>query len=81
MIIKRWNSGTSSWDEQYPKTKAQLIRNDGDTDWIFDSNDKIKINYLPDAVFDSLLFYDTCGLVTSSATARLISPLRKNVAL
>ena len=70
MIIKRWNSGTSSWDEQYPKTKAQLIRNDGDTDWIFDSNDKIKVNYLPDAVFDSLLFYDTWSLATSSATAR-----------
>ena len=59
MIIKRWNTGTSSWDEEYPKTKAQLIRNNANTDWIFDGSDKIKPAYLPDSVFDSLYFAGT----------------------
>jgi hypothetical protein len=44
---------------EYPKTKAQLIRTQADDNNIFDSNDKIKVAYLPDAVFDSLYFYNT----------------------
>jgi hypothetical protein len=69
MIIKRWNSGTSAFVEEYPKTKAQLIRNNGNTDWVFDANDKIKSTYLPDSVFDSLKFYGTTtGDVASSLT-------------
>lgn len=57
MIIKRWDG--SAWQEEHPKTKAQLIFNDGNTESIFDSNDTIRLNYLPDAVFDSLYFYTT----------------------
>jgi hypothetical protein len=57
MIIKRWDG--SAWQEEHPKTKAQLIFNNGNTESIFDSNDTIRLNYLPDAVFDSLYFYGT----------------------
>lgn len=57
LIIKRWNG--SSFDELYPKTKAGMIyASDGSTT-IFDENTKIKPAYLPDSVFDSLLFFGT----------------------
>jgi len=59
--IKRYNGSTTSWENQFPITKAQHIRNANDTDNIFDATDKIKLNYLPDAVFDSLYFYTTLG--------------------
>jgi hypothetical protein len=56
MIIKRWNG--SAFVKEFPETKAQLIRNNADDDFVFDSNDKIKPNYLPNSVFDSLYYYD-----------------------
>jgi hypothetical protein len=70
MIIKRWNG--SAFVEEYPKTKAQLLYNDANNDSIFDSNDKIKINYLPNAVFDSLFFYATNGINAN------LGPLARN---
>lgn len=45
--------------EQYPKTTAQKVFNASGNISIFDSNDKIKTTYLPDAVFDSLYFDGT----------------------
>jgi hypothetical protein len=60
MIIKRWNG--SAFVKEFPETKAQLIRNNDDTENIFDGFDKIKLNYLPDAVFDSLYFYDVLSM-------------------
>jgi hypothetical protein len=48
--------------EQYPKTVAQKLFNNAANIAIFDSNDKIKPQYLPDSVFDSLYFF---GAVSS----------------
>jgi hypothetical protein len=47
--------------EQYPKTVAQKLFNNAGNISIFDTNDKIKLAYLPDSVFDSLYFRDTIG--------------------
>lgn len=70
MIIKKWdttlNSGAGGWAEQYPKTVAQKIFDNAGTTSIFDVNDRIKVAYLPNAVFDSLYFYTT---ITSGPTA------------
>ena len=63
MIIKRWNG--SAFVKEFPETKAQLIRNNGDTDSIFDANDKIKETYLPDSVFDSLYFFSVVATSTT----------------
>jgi hypothetical protein len=52
---------------EYPRTKAQLIRTNADDNNIFDGNDKIKLAYLPNAVFDSLHFYDVIGGNTTLA--------------
>ena len=52
-------SGT--FEKEHPQTKAQMIRNQSDSDNIFDNNDKLKLNYLPNAVFDSLYFSSNAG--------------------
>ena len=62
MIIKRWDG--SAFVEEYPKTIAPRIFNSGNTDSIFDSFDKIKPNYLPNIVFDSLFFLSVLTLNT-----------------
>jgi hypothetical protein len=62
MIIKRWNG--SAFVKEFPQTKAQLIRNAGDTESVFDGNDKIKPAFLPDSVFDSLHFISTASFAT-----------------
>lgn len=59
--IKRYNGSTTSWENQFPVTKAQHIVATNGTSAIFDGNDKINIAYLPDAVFDSLYFFNTIG--------------------
>jgi hypothetical protein len=56
---------------EFPRTKAQLIRNNSDTANIFDSNDKILPSYLPNSVFDNLLFYGTTSGNVGSAPSRL----------
>jgi hypothetical protein len=58
--IKRYNGATTSWENQFPITKAQhIVATSDGTTAVFDSNDKIKPAYLPDAVFDSLYFFGT----------------------
>lgn len=64
MTIKKWNtslnSGSGGWEEQYPKTTQAMIYDSGSTSTsLFDSNKKLKVAYLPDAVFDSLYFQST----------------------
>lgn len=64
MIAKIWNG--SAFVEHYEKTVAnKLFTNDGLTN-LFDENTKLKLPYLPDAVFDSLLYF---GAVTGGATS------------
>ena len=65
MIIKRWdttlNEGAGGWKAISPKVTFRDIVADVTASSpvsIFE-NDKIKIGYLPDAVFDSLLFQST----------------------
>jgi hypothetical protein len=62
MIIKRWNTslpGDNKWEEQYPKTTSNQIFDAAGTNAIFDTNNRIKIGYLPNEVFDSLSFSST----------------------
>lgn len=61
---------TGGYVKDFPQTQAQLIRNNADTENIFDSNDKIKPNYLPNSVFDTLYFYETTALSTGGTTLR-----------
>lgn len=71
ITLKRNNAGAT--EVLYPTTTVdQLFTSDGSTG-VFSGN-KIKVEYLPDAVFDSLLFYGTIdasgnGLATSLETA------------
>lgn len=65
MIIKRWdttaNEGSGGWQALSPKVNFNDIVVDvgaGTPVSIFENN-KLKIGYLPDAVFDSLLFAST----------------------
>lgn len=69
MIIKRWNG--SAFVKEFPQTKAQLIRNNADSANIFDANDKILPTYLPDSVFDSLLYYGTTSGDVAASGPRL----------
>jgi hypothetical protein len=82
MIIKKWNG--TSFDELYPKTKASMLYAGDGTTTIFDANTKIKPSYLPDSIFDSLLFsgtltgntnlWDTAGAAFASAVSTSRSP-------
>jgi hypothetical protein len=67
--IKRYNGSTTSWENQFPVTKAQnIVKADGTTA-VFDGNDKINIANLPDAVFDSLYYAGTTtGFVNASGS-------------
>ena len=65
--IKRY-TGTV-WENINPRTAAQNIFNAASDTAIFDSNDKIKPAYLPDAVFDSLYFYGTISASTTQSTS------------
>jgi hypothetical protein len=63
--IKRYNGGTSTWENQFPITKAQhLVATSDGTTTIFDANDKLKPAYLPNVIFDSLSFYGTLSANT-----------------
>ena len=63
MIIKKWNASltTPAWEAQAVETTAQSIKTTMGGTAIFDSNNKILPNHLPDAVFDSLYFYSTAN--------------------
>jgi hypothetical protein len=75
MIIKRWNAGTTAWVEHYPKTTANQIFDTAGTTAVFDNNNKIKPAYLPDSVFDSLMFDGTASLSDGNARDRAASML------
>lgn len=62
--IKRYNGGTSTWDNIFPTTKAQNIKNSDNTESVFDANDKIRPGYLPNIIFDNLQFYGTLSANT-----------------
>jgi len=76
MTIKRWdtsaNNNAGGWVEQYPKTvTTQLYDSSGGA--VFEtigSEDKIKVEYLPNSVFDSLRFFGSLD-VRSSNTNRV----------
>lgn len=59
MIIKRYTG--EAFETLYPRTITTRLFNNAGTTRIFDSNDKIGLNFLPDSVFDSLYFYQTVG--------------------
>lgn len=68
MIIKKWNptggpSSTGAWEAVYPKvTTSEMYEGTGTTQLFSNagtSSPKLKIEYLPDAVFDSLYFQAT----------------------
>jgi hypothetical protein len=65
MIIRRYTGG--GFIELYPKTTAQKVFDNTGSTAIFDSYNKIKPAYLPDSVFDSLIFYGT----TSNGDSRV----------
>lgn len=73
MTIKRWdttaNNNAGGWVEQYPKTTQDMIYDSGSTTTsIFDTNKKLKVAYLPDAVFDSLYFQSTLNASGNDAS-------------
>jgi hypothetical protein len=59
--IKRYNGTTTTWESLFPNTKAQNILNNAGTASVFDANDRVRIEHLPSAVFDSLYFFTTVG--------------------
>jgi len=73
MIIKRWNTSLSNYEELYPKTiLARLYEADGATP-LFNQYGKIAATHLPDSVFDSLYYYaainSSANLSTLAGTA------------
>ena len=54
--IKRYNAGTSTWENQYPITYGQNIISTNSNTPLLDVNGKLNSVYLPSAVFDSLYF-------------------------
>lgn len=65
MIIKKWNSTTTAWEEQHPKTLESMIYSSENTETnIFDSG-KLKQQYLPDSVFGGMTFVGTVSDVDS----------------
>jgi hypothetical protein len=71
MIIKRYDG--SNFVELFPKTTTTRLFNNAGTTPIFDSNDKINLNFLPDAVFDSLYFYGTASPTVSQNLSHYIA--------
>lgn len=66
MIIRKYSGST--WEEQYPKTTQDMIYDSGSTSTsIFDGNKKLKVDYLPDAVFDSLYFRAAISAAASNS--------------
>ena len=76
MIIKKWNAslaGTDKWEAQAVETTAQSIKTTMGGTAIFDSNNKILPNHLPDSVYDSLYFYGTAATSISSNLSHFIA--------
>jgi hypothetical protein len=62
MIIKRYDG--SNFVELFPKTTTTRLFNSSGATSVFDSNDKINPNFLPNSVFDSLYFFGNVGTNT-----------------
>lgn len=66
MIVKKWNTGNTTWEAQPVETTLRSLKKTTaglgsatESDYVFDSNYKLKVEYLPDSVFDSLKFHST----------------------
>jgi hypothetical protein len=70
MIIKRWDG--SAFVEEYPKTIATRVFDSGNTESIFDANNKVKPKYLPNIVFDGLYFVGSIGTATPTTAYNLL---------
>jgi hypothetical protein len=70
MIIKKWSG--SAWTAVYPKvTTSEMYEGTGATQLFSNAGTntpKLKIEYLPDAVFDSLYFQAAFAMSTNSTT-------------
>lgn len=63
MIIKKWNSTNTTWEEQYPKTLHTMLYDaNATTTTLFDASNKLKVNYLPDAVFGGMTLVGTLSI-------------------
>lgn len=63
MIIKRWTGTT--FQALYPKTTVANLYASDESTQLFDSNSKLKANYLPDLVFGGLRFVGTVTSIQS----------------
>lgn len=68
MIIKKWSSVASQWEEQYPKTiHTELYDANAVTTRIFNDANKIKEQYLPDSIYGGLEFVGAVSYNTANA--------------
>jgi hypothetical protein len=74
MIIKRYNG--ENFVELFPKTTTTRLFNSTGTTSVFDSNDKINPNFLPNSVFDSLYFFSNAIASSGSATDRAFDAIK-----
>lgn len=65
MIIKKWNSTNTSWEEQYPKTLETMIYDSNATTTPIFLNGKLKQAYLPDSVFGGMTLV---GAISTTST-------------
>jgi hypothetical protein len=66
MIIKKWSSVASQWEEQYPKTiHTMLYDANATTTKIFNDNNKIKEAYLPDSIYGGMTLV---GAISTTST-------------
>lgn len=70
MIIKKWNSTNTTWEEQYPKTLETMIYDSSATSTPIFDNGKLKQAYLPDSVFGGMTFVGSLS-ISGSPTSPL----------
>lgn len=76
MIIKKWNSVQSQWDEQYPKTiHTELYDANNVTTKLFDDQNKLKKAYLPDAVFGGMALVGSISTTSTPPAALELNTL------
>lgn len=66
MIIKRWDTTSSTWQEEYPKTTISNLYLDNGTDQFLDGG-KIRTSLLPNSVFDNLTYLTSISSNTTLA--------------
>ena len=80
MIIKKWNTSTTAWEEQYPKTTINNIYESNGTSTFLSSN-KIRASYLPDFVFGGLKFQHTITSTQVDSDSEIAAEIESVVAL